>query len=220
VRWLTARALSRYRIRMSGEISPSSTAAIGRRVIVVGSSCSGKSTVGARLAELLTAPFVELDALYWKPNWVGSEDEEFQQKIREATAGDSWVVAGGYSRHTVPTIWPRADMIVWLDFPLRTSVWRIIRRSWRRSRSNELLWGTNYEKFWPQFKLWGDESLITFTVKNHRRRGRGYTAAMDNPRLLQVTWVRLRNQHEVDKWLAGMEAAVSEPLVAGHPPAP
>jgi adenylate kinase family enzyme len=196
---------------MPPDIAASPPSQVGRRVIVVGSSCAGKSTLGARLAGLLDVPFVELDALYWQPNWTGSEDNEFREKIVTATAGDGWVVAGGYSRHTVPTIWPRADTIIWLDFPLATSTWRIVRRSWRRSRDNELLWGTNYEKFWPQFKLWDtEESLIAFTIRNHRARGRGYTAAMSNPRLAHLTWVQLRNQREVDAWLQGVARLLSE----------
>jgi shikimate kinase len=39
------------------------TTSIGRRIHVIGNSCSGKSTLGARLAAILDLPFVELDAL-------------------------------------------------------------------------------------------------------------------------------------------------------------
>ena len=179
---------------------------LGQRVIVVGSSCSGKSTLGERLASLLGVPFVELDALYWKPNWVGTDDDEFKEKIRAATAGDGWVVAGGYTARTVPILWPRVETIVWLDLPLRVSTWRIIKRSWRRSRSNELLWGTNYEKFWPQWKLWDDESLLTFTWKNHRGKRERYEAAMTDPQWAHIRWVRLRSQRELDAWLRTVEA--------------
>jgi chloramphenicol 3-O-phosphotransferase len=65
----------------------------GRRIIVVGPSCAGKTTLAERLAELLGVPFVELDALYWKPGWEESSDEEFVPRVMEATAGDGWVVA-------------------------------------------------------------------------------------------------------------------------------
>lgn len=185
---------------------------IGQRVVVVGSSCSGKSTVAARLAGLVGVPFVELDALFWKPNWVGSEDDEFREKIVEATAGDGWIVAGSYSRHAEPTIWPRAEAIVWLDFPLRTSLWRIVKRSWRRSRSNELLWGTNHEKFWPQLKLWDDESLLTFTWKNHRLKRDRYRSMMADPSWSHLRWVPLRNQAELDAWLREVEAEIVAPM--------
>lgn len=178
---------------------------IGRRVIVLGSSCTGKSTLGARLALLLEVPFVELDALFWKPDWVETPDAEFQEKVLAATAGEGWVVAGGYHRQTQPVLWPRVQTIVWLDLPLLVSTGRIIRRSWRRSRDHELLWGTNYEKFWPQFKLWDNDSLITFTLRTHRAKRRRYAAAMADPAWAHINWVRLRSQRELDAWLRSVE---------------
>src|SRR5688572_20144357 len=126
---------------------------IGRRIAIIGSTSSGKSTLGERLARLLGVPLVELDALNWKPGWVESTDEEFFPKIVEATSGDGWVVAGSYSR-TRELYWSRLETVIWLDLPLAVSVWRVLVRSWRRSRNRELLWGTNYERFWPQLKVW------------------------------------------------------------------
>lgn len=171
---------------------------LGQRIVIIGPSCSGKSTLGERLAERIGAPFVELDALYWKPNWQPSGDEEFQQRIREATAGDRWVVAGNYRRHTVDGLWPRAESIVWLDFPMQLVVRRIITRSWQRSRRNELLWGTNYERFWPQLKLWNqDESLIAYTWRNYPAQARYYEAAMVDPAFAHLRFIHLRSPAEV-----------------------
>src|SRR5262245_28024356 len=70
---------------------------VGQRIQVMGSSCSGKSTLAAALAGALGAPLVELDALNWRPNWVGLNDvdpDEFQRLISESTRGNAWVVAG------------------------------------------------------------------------------------------------------------------------------
>ncbi|OQX62059.1 MAG: hypothetical protein B5M51_06635, partial [Anaerolinea sp. 4484_236] len=68
------------------------------RIIVVGTTSSGKSTLAENLAKKLDLDFVELDALYWQPNWVGTPDEEFAAKTEDATRGNRWVVAGNYSR--------------------------------------------------------------------------------------------------------------------------
>lgn len=179
----------------------------GQRIIIVGSSCAGKSTLGARLAEALDAPFVELDALFWLPNWTETPDDEFAAKIAAATAGERWVVAGNYHRHTLPTIWRRADTIVWLDFPLPLVLSRIVRRSWRRHRSGELLWGTNYEPFWSQFLVWQEGSLIGFTLKSHRRRRRFYQEAMASGRWRHIRFVRLTRRRDVDRFAAETEQA-------------
>lgn len=174
---------------------------IGTRIAVVGSSGSGKSTLASELAERLELPFVELDALYWKPGWVGAEDDEFLGKIRAETAGDGWVVAGNYTR-TWPVYWPRVDTVVWLDLPLRVCLGRLVRRSWQRSRDRELLWGTNVERFWPQFKLWDpDASLLSWTVTRRGALERRVMEAATPAGLAPGRLVRLRSTEDVQEFV-------------------
>ncbi|WP_419164347.1 hypothetical protein [Candidatus Palauibacter sp.] len=61
------------------------------------------------------AAFVELDALNWLPEWVGlnqADPEEFERRIREATRGRRWVVAGSYEKFSRRILWPRLDTVV------------------------------------------------------------------------------------------------------------
>jgi hypothetical protein len=61
-------------------------------------------------------------------------------------------------------------------------VWRVIVRSWQRWRSKELLWGKNYERFWPQMMVWNkDESLIGWIMSQHRRKGKDMLACIADP---------------------------------------
>ncbi len=173
---------------------------LGRRVVVIGTTSSGKSTLAERLAALLDVSFVELDALFWKPGWVESSDEEFFAKVLDATSGDGWVVAGSYSR-TWPEYWSRVQTVIWLDLPMAVSVWRVLRRSWWRSRNRELLWGTNYERFWPQLKVWDHDSLLWWAVTQHGRQRRRNVEAMVDPRWAHVRFVRLRSQREVEEFV-------------------
>lgn len=179
----------------------------GNRIVIIGDSNAGKSTLGSRLAARLGARFVELDALYWLPGWQPRDADDFQRLLRDAlTPAGAWVAAGNYSSHA-HVHWPLAETIVWLDYPLRITVPRIIARSWRRWRNNELLWGTNRERFIEQLMLWDQQkSLIAFTVRNHWRRRRGIEAAMSNPALRHVRWVRLRRPRDTAAWLAALEA--------------
>ena len=175
--------------------------AIGRRIQVVGPSCAGKTTLAAELAQRLGVEFVELDAVFWKPGWVEPPAEEFAEKLRESTQAEAWVVAGNYSRHTIPVFWDRLETVVWLDFPLRTTLPRILKRSWRRSTQNELLWGTNYERFWPQLKVWSLDSLIGYSLRRGRvTRGRFLKAQQDEA-FSHIHWVRLTSPRQVERWL-------------------
>lgn len=186
------------------------TSALGRRVIVVGSSCAGKSTLGERLAVVMGVPFVELDALYWKPGWVAPPEEEFRRKVTAATVEDGWVVAGNYHREMSATIWPRAEIVIWLDLPLPLTISRILRRSWTRWRKHELLWGTNEEKFWAQLKLWSSEdSLIAYTLGSWRRSHRRYLDALSDPQWAHIRFVRLRSRAEAERFAKSLEATLA-----------
>lgn len=116
----------------------------------------------------------------------------------EATRGDSWVVAGNYLRFSRRLLWDRVGTVVWLDFPLPLLVLRLLVRSWKRWRTKELLWGTNYERFWPQLMVWRkEESLVWWVVSQYRRQKRTMLLNMRDPRYRDIQFIRLRNPTDV-----------------------
>lgn len=181
---------------------------LGRRIHVIGNSGSGKSTLAATLAARLDVPFVELDALNFLPGWIGLNEtapEEFARRIREATSGDGWVVAGSYAAFTKREFWDRVETVIWLDMPMPLLLSRVLVRSWRRWRSRELLWGTNYESFWGQFMIWrGGDSLIYWIVTQQRRKRRSMLAAQADARWAHIRFIRLRSPSEVRAFLAAI----------------
>lgn len=169
------------------------------RIIVVGTTSSGKSTLAENLAAKLNLDFVELDALYWQPNWVGTLDSEFAAKVSDATRGDRWVVAGNYSR-TRPITWPRAEVVIWLDYSFPVVFGRLFKRTIRRTFTREVLWGTNVERFWPHLKLWSDESLFTWLLKTYWRRKREYPQLLALPEYQHLEVIRFTSPKETDMW--------------------
>ncbi len=170
---------------------------LGTRIVVVGSTGSGKSTLAAALAERLELPFVELDALFWLAGWVEPDDETFGAKVAEATAGDRWVVAGSYRRVSERVVWPRAETMVWLDFPLPLVLRRLLVRSWRRWRKKELLWGTS---FWSQF--YRRSALLLFAIRTHRSTRRRWLEMMAAPEWSHLNFVHHHTPGETARWLA------------------
>ena len=174
----------------------------GQRVVIIGSSGSGKSTLAECLAMQRGLPFIELDALHWEPGWTPAEPAVFRERVRQAIQPDAWVMAGNYSQQQ-DLSWARADTVVWLDLGLFTVLRRCVRRTWRRWRTNELLWGTNYESLWDNLKLWDvNGSLFSYTIVHHRRRRRKYESVMLDPDWSHLTFIRLRSQKDIDRWLA------------------
>ena len=196
---------------------------IGQRIIVIGSSNAGKTTLATRLSEQLSAPLIELDALHWEPGWVEADDDVFRERIRQAIAAGSWVMAGNYIAEQQHVSWPVADTVIWLDLSLSTILRRCIRRTWRRWRTAELLYGDNREIVWEHLMVWdSNKSLVGHIVKTHRSRRRTNAAFMRDPRWSHISFIRLRSVDEVAEWLGRVaehtpiQGVTNEPVSASR----
>jgi len=172
-----------------------------RRVVVVGTTSSGKSTLAKRLAEKIGGNFVELDALHWEPNWVGATPEAFRERAEAATNSQVWVVAGNY--HVVrDLIWPKAEAVIWLDYSLPFLFWRLLKRTVKRWITQEELWNGNRETFWWHFKIWSEESLFHWLFKTYWRRKREYPILFARPENSHLKVLHFTNPSETENWFS------------------
>jgi adenylate kinase family enzyme len=91
---------------------------LGPRIAVVGTSGAGKTTLSARLAELLRCPHIEFDAFQLGRNWQQATIDELRARTDRATAGERWVCDGNYEA-VRDLVWDRANQLVWLDYERR-----------------------------------------------------------------------------------------------------
>jgi len=178
------------------------------RVHVIGSGGAGKTVLAARLAAALQVPHIELDALFWGENWQPAETEVFQQTVREALAGQDWVTDGNYSK-VRPIIWERAEVVVWLDYPLVLVMLRLLNRSLRRSIRRELLWGRNRESFRNLF--FSPDSLLLYVWTGYKKRRRLYDQLSQAPEYSAIQFVRLRWPRQTEHWLKEFTCAPGSP---------
>ena len=169
-----------------------------RRVNVVGTSCSGKTTLARAVSQRLGLPHVEFDALFWGPNWTEVPTAVFRERLVAALAADAWVADGGYESVRDIT-WSRADTIVWLDYRLSVVLRRWASRTIRRIRTQEEFWpGTgNRESLRNAFRR---DALLWWILRTHLGRRRRMLARMTARPDLAV--VRLRSPAEAERWLA------------------
>jgi len=170
------------------------------RIVVVGTTSSGKSTLAGQLAKISGADFIELDALHWEPNWVEAPDEVFRQRVDKATSSQAWVVAGNYSV-TRDLVWSRAETLIWLDYPFRIVFWRMLTRTIRRAVTKEKLFADNVENFWTHMKIWSKDSLFHWLFKTYWRRKREYPMLFALPKNAHLKVIHFKHPKETEDWL-------------------
>ena len=167
------------------------------RVLVAGTSGSGKSTVAARIAAALDVSYVELDSLYHGPGWVPRPS--FVADVEAFIARPAWVTEWQY-REVRARLAERADLLVWLDPPRSRVMSQMIRRTVVRRIRRQHLWNGNYEP--PLRTIFTDpEHMIRWAWTSHRKTGPRVLAAIEERPDLPV--VRLRTRADIDSWLAG-----------------
>jgi adenylate kinase family enzyme len=168
------------------------------RFVVIGTSGSGKSTFARALAEARRVPYVELDELFWLPNWAQRDKEDFCSRTVAATNGESWVVDGNYSAVRA-VLWPRATHIVWLNFGRLTVFSRIIRRTLVRAATRQELWAGNRETFHKAFL--SRESILLWSFSTFGKNRLKYSALRASPGFAHLTWHELRRPSEAHEFL-------------------
>jgi adenylate kinase family enzyme len=171
-----------------------------KRIVLIGTTSSGKSTLAEILAKRFDLHYIDLDALHWEPNWTEAPLEAFRERVVTATQAPGWVVAGNY--HIVrDLVWSQAEAVIWLDYSLPRIFWQLTRRTFTRWWTQELLWGTNRENLWLHFKLWSDESLYHWLFKTYWRRKREFPILLAQPEHHHLRLIHFKHPHETDEWL-------------------
>jgi adenylate kinase family enzyme len=168
-----------------------------QRVVIVGVTGSGKSTLGREIAAEWDLPLIELDELYWQPGWQPRDPLEFRELIDRATSGERWVAAGNYSA-VRDLIWPRADTWIWLDYGLWRSLTRLLRRTHARIVTGMPVCNGNHETL---AQVLSTDSIIVWFFRSYWRIRRNCRAALAQPPHSELRMIRFRHPRETEAWL-------------------
>ena len=88
------------------------------RIIVLGPSGTGKTTLARKLGEKLNIPYLHLDSVYWKKDWQNIDKQEFDLYMRRyLTDNRRFVIDGNYrnNKHFKYRL-DLATTIIFLDY--------------------------------------------------------------------------------------------------------
>lgn len=173
-----------------------------KRVSVVGTSCSGKSTFAKNLASILNVKHIELDAINFLPDWVERPKDEFLSLVEKAADGDDWVFDGNYTR-TREIVWGRATAIVWLDYSFPRTFYQAINRTTRRVFDGTEVCGGNRETFRQAFM--SRDSILLWVLKTYFKKRRSYTEILRGERLSDKEIFIFRHLQQAKEFLRQIE---------------
>jgi energy-coupling factor transporter ATP-binding protein EcfA2 len=180
---------------------PANTLRGCQRILVLGRTGSGKTTLARELAAAIGVPHVELDALYFGPDFSTAPLSVLRERTTAAIAGDRWVTDGNKSA-VRDLVWPRADTVIWLDYPLVVSLRRLGKRAiWRTSVLKAQAADKGGKAGLPRQLRSAAKGVLT-ALRSHRGQRREYPRMFARQENQHLVVVRLRSPRATRRWLA------------------
>ncbi len=165
-------------------------------ILIVGCSGSGKTTLAEHLSQITGLRIIYMDHIYWKPSWDLRSQEEITALITKEIEHVGWICEGNNAQ-TFSLRVPKARMLIWLDLPRRTCLWRVIKRTLKyygRTRTNSPQ-GCPERFDWDFFKLiWSYNKVSRPGLEKLYLETEG-----------QLDRYHLRSAQEVDQFIKAMK---------------
>lgn len=184
-----------------GERSNEDIRTVGERISVVGCCGAGKSTLAKQIGARLGRGYINSDELFWLPDWVQRPKPEHRRLLTQAMAEASWVFDGNI-RSTRDIVLPRIDTLIWLDYPRHRVMRQLLRRTFRRSLKQELLFAGNRESWRRSFA--SKDSILFFAWHAHANYRSRYTEMFaDLPEHIRYP-IRLTSPRQAEALVASL----------------
>lgn len=158
------------------------------RIALVGPVASGKSTLSTAISAHTGLSSIDLDELFWGPHWTPLDTPVFHKGVRDRLAEPTWIADGNYGGEVAEMLLDRAELVLWLDLPLRVCLPRLVNRSLHRAATGEELFAGNRETF---RHLLAPDSILRWGPLHHHRHRRRWSERLQPDRTAGLTVVRL-----------------------------
>lgn len=101
------------------------------RVMVIGNAGGGKSTLSGAVCAAHGLPYFAIDKIQWKPHWVRTPAQEFQDLHNTILSNKRWLIDGYGPMQSVEDRLARCDTVIFVDHPFRVHVWWATKRQFK-----------------------------------------------------------------------------------------
>ncbi|MFT4003209.1 MAG: AAA family ATPase [Rhizobium sp.] len=137
---------------------------MANRILVMGCSGGGKSTLSLKLAARFGLAYISIDRdILWLPGWVERGKEEQRAIIVAKVRGERWIM-DGTNPSTFDVRLPRTDLVIWVRMPRLLCVWGVVSRwiKWMGRTRPEMAPGCIEKVDWEFLRfIWTFEEKFT-----------------------------------------------------------
>ncbi|RWZ60646.1 DNA topology modulation protein FlaR [Halobacillus fulvus] len=130
--------------------------AIPKKIHIIGSVGSGKTTLARKLSSKLDIPYYELDNVVWirqKSRDIRRTEHEREDYLNSIIKSESWIIEGVHNEDWVSNSFHNADIIIFLDTRYSIRTYRIIKRFIKQKlRLEKSNYKPTFEMFLKMFK--------------------------------------------------------------------
>jgi len=98
-----------------------------KKIMILGGSCSGKSTLADKISTFTNYPAYHLDALFLNANWERKDFNELLEIHKNILLNDNGIIDGNYIE-VLPERIKWADLIIFIDVPTIIHIYRMFHR--------------------------------------------------------------------------------------------
>jgi hypothetical protein len=175
------------------------------RILILGRTGSGKTTLARELAAALDMPHVELDSLYFGPDFSTAPLDVLRERTSAAIAGERWVTDGN-KRAVRDLVWPRADTVIWLDYGFHVSAWRLAKRARARTSALSAKAAESGSRSGVPKQMLAAGRGVLKALRSHRGQRREYPLMFAEPANRHLAVARLRSPAATRAWLERVSA--------------
>lgn len=166
-----------------------------KRVLIIGSPGTGKTTFARKLALKTGLPLVHLDLYYHnktKNYYHEINKQAWHSQVDELISQDKWIIDGNYNS-TLEARVKRADTIIFFDLARRKAVTGVFKR--RLVLHNKIR--DDMPSYWKEHIDWKFVRYVWKFNKNKRPKIMEIISAPQNKSLIVF-----KNHHQAEKYLA------------------
>jgi len=165
-----------------------------KRVVVLGTVGSGKTSLARELSKKLNIKHYDLDDIFWTKKFNEERGEKQRDKLlKNILSKKKWIIEGVYTDWIGRGI-ENSDNVIILDIPFRSLFYRITKRTLKREKSKQ----KGKERYKEN---WGDFLGLIKAAQRYKRDSGAYYKHKKMIDKHKVNFVILRSKKQINKFL-------------------